>query len=334
MTGFVAILVVLACPGTTCKAAFGEYNIIAVQHQEFNTYSEIYDGLLMGIKEYGIKEKISVHRYNAQKNYEELNQKLTELNNKDKYDIVVTLGTQSSKRALKRITKIPIIFAGVASPVTSGVVDSWDLSGTNATGIATRNQILKGLSQIYDLWEFNRIGIVYLKESPSHEAVFKQIKAMCKRNGVEFASKGFFLHSGGQALSKKEVRKNIKQSLDFILPKVDVIYIQASGTFTRNFDLFQKACQKHKIPSFGHPIYIEKGIIVGIGINNFASGKQAADYAVKILRGVAPSDLPLDIGNQFIILVNFQAAQLVNFPPELLLPVMNSPDEIYQKIQR
>jgi len=188
---------------------------------------------------------------------------------------------------------------------------------------------------MYELIDFTSIGITYLKGSPSHEAVLKQVKAMCKRNGIKFVYDGFALKkSNGERLSNNEVKRNLKKSLETVLPHVDTFYIQASGTYAKNFNIFKNALKKYHVPSFGDPIYIKKGIIAGVGVNDFAFGKQAAEYAVKILKGTPPTTLPMDTGTRFSILVNLEAAELVGLAPELILPIMNSADAIYQKITK
>ncbi|SLM31170.1 exported hypothetical protein [Desulfamplus magnetovallimortis] len=327
------ILMMILLPAVTTECSDAKYKILALQHQVFGSYTAAYKGFLKGLDDSDIRGMVSVENYNAEKNMAILEGKIKDIKEKNSFDLLFTMGTQSTKKASDIIQNIPIVFTVVGSPVNSGIISNWKSSGSNVTGIATPNQVLKGITQIYELSKFTKIGITYLKGSPSHEAVLSQIKAMCKKNGIKFIYDGFSLTKGnGDSLSNDEIRFNLKKSLDTVLPQVDAMYVQASGTYEKNFYLFRNAFKKHQTPSFGDPIYIKKGIIVGIGVNDYAFGQQAAEYAVKILKGTPPSALPMDTGTKFSILVNLEAAQMVQLDPLLLMPIMNSADAIYQKI--
>ena len=158
---------------------------------------------------------------------------------------------------------------------------------------------------------------------------------MSKRYGIKFVVDGFPLRKANNSTrTKQEIQERLRQSLHRVLPQVDLLYVQASGTFTRYFHIFREAFKEYQVPAVGDPNYIRKGIVVGIGADNFAFGKQAAEYALKILKGTPPHNLPMDTGKTFSILVNLEAAELVNLKPSRLLPILNSANAIYQKIDQ
>lgn len=306
------------------------FKIITLQHQDFHSYTNALNGFEKGLKGSALSDNISIEHFNAHNDMNELKKKLVQIKQQHNFQLIFTMGTQSTKMAVETIKKIPIVFTVVSSPIDSGIVSNWKSSGSNVTGIGAPNQTLKSIEQIYELSGFTSIGLTYLVGSPSHESVVGQIKAMCKKNGIKFIYDGFPLRNdAGERLSEEEIREKLKQSLDYILPQVDVIYIQASGTYNNNFEIFRNKLKTYRVPSMGEPIYIKKGIIAGIGVDHHAFGKQAADYAVQILNGTPPAELPMDVGTKFSILVNLEAAERVQLRPHLLLPIMSSADAIY-----
>jgi len=189
---FITGLALSTTPATT-DGSDAHYKILAVQHQEFASYNTAYNGFLRGLEESDLWSMISIERFNAEKDMALLKKKLTDVGQTNSIDLFFTMGTKSTKLAAKIIQHIPVVFTVVSSPVNSGIISNWKSSGSNLTGIGAPDQILKGVTQIHELNDFASIGITYLKGSPSHEAVLKQVKAMCKKNGIKFISDGFSL---------------------------------------------------------------------------------------------------------------------------------------------
>ncbi|MBF0379038.1 MAG: hypothetical protein HQK72_16390 [Desulfamplus sp.] len=310
------------------------YKIVAIQHQNYLPYTNAYKGFINKLKKSEYWGKIDVELYNAKSDLSGLDKKIKELSKSSDIDLIFTIGTQSTKKAADKIKNIPIVFTAVATPIEAEIIKNWTSSGRNITGVGTPYQITKGISQAYSIGKFNSIGITYLAGSPNHEAAVREIKEFCKKNGVKFIHHSTpFKQNDGKPFPNDVVKKQLQESLDYILPKVDAFYVQASATYEKNFSVFRKAFQKYKVPSLGELIFIRKGIVMGVGPNDYIFGQQSADYAIEILfNGIKPSDLPMDIGTKFSILANLQAARMVEFSPVLLMPLLNSADAIYQKI--
>jgi len=307
---------------------------MVIQHQDFLPYTNAYRGFIEELKKSVQWKNITVESYNAKTDLSALDRKIKEIAKRKDIDLIFAIGTQSSKKLADKIKHIPVIFTVVASPLDAGIIKNWKSSGTNITGIATKDQVIKSITQAYSVAKFESIGITYLAGSPNHEAVVKQIKAMCKKNGIKFIYDPIpFKQPNGEPFPDKVVNRQLQQSLDKVLPKVDVFYVQASATYEKNFNIFRKAFQKYKVPSIGELVFIKKGIVMGVGPNDYVFGQQAAEYAKKIMfDGVKPSELPMDTGKKFSILINLEAAKLVHLSPALIMPVLNSADAIYQKI--
>ncbi len=316
------------------------YRIIAVQHQSMLPYDQIYKGFTEGLEKLGYLSKTTMERYNAEEDLDALDVKVAELKkNSEKYDLILALGTQSTKRLIDQIKNTPIVFTGLGDPEHSGVIPvdasgkaDWKSSGANYTGIETPAYIAMGIRMMSHLIDFKKLGMVYLEGSPSHEGAIKQVGELSKNMGFEFFYEGFPLRdASGNRFSDDQVRKKLDAALGKVLPNTDVFFVQVSKTFEENFDILLEHFLENKILSSGDPLYIKKGIIMGIGKDFVEFGRQSAEHAVKIFEGTAPSMLPMDMGYKITIEINLKAASLVGYNPSV--DVMGAADEIYQELE-
>lgn len=313
-------------------AADQRHTILAIQHQTFEPFSLSYQGFVEGIEKLGYKDKIKLEHFNAKGDLKALDQKIEALSKSKDVDLIFSIGTQTTTRVKKHIKNIPFIFTDLGDPVYSGIVSDWKSSGANYTGVETPGYISLQIGMIHELAKFNSIGMIYLAGSPSHDAGIKQIKNLSKELGLKFVYEGFPLRDKNRKRYPKElIQERIQECLDKVLPQVEVLFIQISKTFDIHFPLFRKALLKYQKLSVGEPIYIKRGIIMGIGRDKRVFGGQCAEYAVKILEGANPSDLPMDIGVKFTIVVNLQAAIDVGYDPPVDL--LGAADEVYQELE-
>ncbi len=64
----------------------------------------------------------------------------------------------------------------------------------------------------------------------------------------------------------------------------------------------------------------ERGGLASYGIDSYASGRQAARLVDKILKGAAPTALPVETGTKIELIINLKTAKALGLtiPPELL----------------
>lgn len=306
--------------------------IMVVQHQDFAAYTVGLEGFMDGLENAGWKDKVEIIEiYNAHSDLAALDAKVDEIAGRDDIDLIYALGTHSFKRLKAKITDVPIVFTAVPDPMASGVIDDWKTSGANFTGVETPDYIALGIQLLHQLVEFKSLGMVYLEGSPSHDAAIAQVTALSQELGFEFKSSGFPLRTPEKVNYPDEViRENLTKALEEVAPNVDVVFVQTSNTFTKNFDIFRDIFFKYETISSGDPLFIRQGIIMGIGRDIRRFGEQCAEYAVQILEGANPADLPMDVGTKLTIEVNIAVAEQVGYDPPLEL--LGSADEILQEV--
>jgi len=316
---------------STATASAENYKILSIQHQIFKPYTLSLHGFKKGIMESDLKGRVKIVEYNAKGDLKALDTYVNGLQDSKDVSLIFSIGTHATKRVVKNIKTIPIVFTDLGSPEYSGVVSDWKSSGANYTGVETKNYVTLGINLLYELITFNSIGMIYLEGSPSHEGTINQVTQLSKDAGFQFTYKGFPLRdSQGKKYHIDVTRKNIKAALDEVVPKVDVFFVQISATFDKNFDLFFNSFKKFEVPSAGDPIYIKKGLVMGIGRDKEEFGKQCAGYAVDILKGTDPAALPMDVGQKFSISLNIRAATVVGYNPSI--DILSAADEIHKEI--
>ena len=313
-------------------AADSKYKILTIQHQTFEPYTLSLKGFKQGIRASDFADSITFEKYNADTDLKALDKYLNELKKREDIDLIFSIGTQATKRVVKAITHIPIVFTDLGAPEYSGIITDWKTSKANYTGVETKNYVSLGINLLHELISFKSIGMIYLKDAPSHEGTIIQLKKLGQEAGFTFVSKGFpYRDKQGKKLSNETLRKGIKGALSEVVPKVDVFYVQISKTFDVNFDLFLEMFKKYNIPSAGDPVFIKKGLVMGIGRDKVQFGKQCAAYSIDILKGKNPAALPMDVGKKFAILLNIKAASIVGYNPSI--DILSAADEIYKELE-
>lgn len=322
-------LIFTAVPGFSAA----KKKIVVVQFQTFQPDTVSLEGFMEGLEDLNYRDDVIIEKFNAERSIERLEAGIEKLSKRTDVDLFFTLGTHSTVRMIKAEKETPIVFTSLADPENAGIVDDWKSSGANYTGVETPKYITMVIKLMHSLVPFKRLGMVYIQGAPSHEGAIRQVKKLSEELGFVFVAKGFKNRDENRKLLPKEtILNNLREALDSVLSQTDVFFVNTSKTYLTNFSIFRNKFVKYGTMSSGDPIYIRKGIIMGIGRNVKEFGRQTAEYAVKILKdGVDPATLPMDIGVTFTIEINLKAAEMVNYHPAVDL--LGAADEIYQEIE-
>jgi len=324
-------LLILVFISGTVEAGPG-YNVAIVQHQQFLPFQQAHDAFISNLNILGKQSEFRiVDDFNAQSDISALESKIQELSVRSDLDLVFAIGTHSTKRIVKADKKTPIVFTIVGDPQHAGIVTNWKSSGANYTGVETPEYYSKVVRLMHHFVSFKSLGMIYLKGSPSHEAGIHQIERLSKEIGFKFIREGFPLRNKDRIpFPRDQVRSSMQSALDKVCPQVEAFFVQTANTFTKEFELFGATFLKYRIVSAGDPTNIKKGLVMGIGKDAKRFGRQCAQYAVKILEGTAPAELPMDVGVKLTVDVNLKAAEMVGFEPPFEL--ISGADNLYQKV--
>jgi len=228
-------------------------------------------------------------------------------------DVVVTPGTPASLAAKKATSTIPIVFAGVADAVGTGLVASLARPGGNVTGLTSisaalggkRLELLKVVAP-----KASRVAVLYNPADPSNVLVLKELQESSRALGLTLhplAVRGPGEFEGAFAAMTRE--------------HAQALFVAAGVLTTEHRKPLVGLTAKSRIPAmWGERQFVEAGGLMSYAVNFYDEIRRAATYVNKILKGAKPADLPVEQPTTFELVINLKTAKALGLtiPPSLL----------------
>ncbi len=218
--------------------------------------------------------------------------------------------------ALKQATRtIPIVFALVSDPVSSGFVESWAQPGRNITGFTSFESSMAGkwlqaLKQMAP--RVTQVTVVFNPETaasggeiflrPLEEAASPfgfQVRPARVRSAAEIAGLGDPSASGGTTGL-------------LVVPDI----------FTTNHrDEIIALAARQRLPAlYPFRFFVASGGLMSYGIDTLDVFRRAASYVDRILKGAHVGELPVQGPTKFELAINLKTAKALGLtvPPSLL----------------
>lgn len=202
-----------------------------------------------------------------------------------------TPATLEVKNAFKN-SSTPIIFSPVNDPVGSGIIKSLNEQNRTITGVKLakgddlRLKWLKELSP-----KIKRVYLPYTIGDKSALATLENIKKVALKFEIVLITEGI------------DELKPIEELIDNIPDDIDAIFIPRDTRIENKIKSFVELSIERKIPlSAPSCTQVEKGALFSYGHNHYEIGKQAGRIASQILKGELPSDLPIEISENYLVI--------------------------------
>ena len=228
--------------------------------------------------------------------------------------VLAAVGGNNSAFAAKRATAtIPIVFTSSADPVLVGLVASLSHPGGNVTGVSWFDAQL-GPKQLQLLSELiPNVTAVALMVNPQSPEVTNQ------RETAEQAARALGWH----------LHVTPASSLSEIEPVFAVAKREGANALLIGSDPFLHSRRKeivalaahHAIPVIGGGReWVVAGGLIGYGNSIPDAYRRAGLQTGRLLRGVKPSDLPVDRATRFELVINLATAKAlgITIPPTML----------------
>jgi len=230
-----------------------------------------------------------------------------------KPDLLVTVATSHAAAAKQVAGNVPIVFTVLTDPVQSGYVASYASSKNNFTGVSNSVAMLSGkrlevMKQIVPGIK-RGLAVVAIKESIAQKS-FQFLAESANKFGVQLIRR--------DVTTKEELEKVI---LDTPKGSVDAIIHVPAILLRNHIALLVEKANKDKVPFGVHTEeLVKKGALVSYGEDNRLIGIQAARLVVKVLKGVSPSEIPIETPERPILVVNRATAKTIGLkiPREIL----------------
>ena len=238
--------------------------------------------------------------------------------------VSVMVGNGPAMQAAKEATSIiPIVFVVGDDPVKSGLVGSLNWPGGNLTGVtffgggsqlnAKRLDLLRDLvpkaSLIAVLLDTNYAAFV--RELPDVEASARVL---------------------GQRIVTVEVSR--ENDLDAAFEKIvqsgaGAMLVSGGPFFTSQRRKIVALAAQHAIPSiYDVREFVQTGGLISYSASITDAYRRAGGYVARILKGDAPSELPVQQAMQFELAINLKTAKLLGIT--VPLPLQAAADEVIE----
>jgi len=260
------------------------------------------DVFIQALQEFGYVENKNIlfeHRY-AEGNFERLPPMAAELVQL-KVDVIFVNNTPPALAAKQATSSIPIVFAGVASPVENGVIASLARPGHNITGTSNITTELTG----------KRLQI--LKEAFPKTVRIAVINSIQPVSDLQFSAVQSEAKKLGMDILRIELRRreDFEQQYEQVRKgRADALYPLDNAINNQLRNLLVDFASQYQLPViYGSKQYVDAGGLMSYGADLLANYRRGAAFVDKILNGAKPADLPVERPTKFELVINMKTAK-------------------------
>ena len=232
-------------------------------------------------------------------------------------DVLFTFPIEASLAALHETaaalrTDIPIVAAGADAPIEQGLVKSYQSSGNNVAVVTIDLSLLTAkklefLKQIKP--DAKKIGLFVERNSSLTSTItLRELKKHAELLGFELVIQTIEAPGGAAATAE------VKEKTEAFKPgDVDAWFQIPGGDAVSNpvnFAMVNQMAKRLKIPVIGTvESRVRAGALFTYAHNLYSVGKQSSVIADKIIKGTAPSSIPVEFNLENDLVVNLKTAK-------------------------
>jgi putative ABC transport system substrate-binding protein len=226
-----------------------------------------------------------------------------------KVDVIVAWFTPLVIAAKQATREIPIVMAGAANPVETGLVESLARPGGNVTGISGVGAELaaKCIELVREcLPEARRVGILANAADPFTNPMLTQIRAAARTTGL-----------GLVTVMRRREDTFESAFAEMGAARADAVFVQPTLIDQTVIQL----AAGHRLPSFSFvKLFATRGGLMSYNQEPTEQHRLVAEYIDKILKGGRPAEMPVAQPRKFELVINLETAKAigVSVPPTLL----------------
>ena len=267
-----------------------------------NLQPGLLDSFRAGLRELGYIEgkNIGIEVRDAAGHNDRLASLVSELLSR-KVDVILAVNTPAALAAKAATSTVPIVIMRVADPVKSGLIASLARPGGNVTGMYFMLDELgaKGLELLHEIAPtILNIGILYQSDNPASPDMASATEARGIKLGLRFLHLPVTKPADLTGAFEKATGAGI-----------EALLVIDDGTITKQRREILSLAAKRSLPVVSiYKDFAKAGGLIAYGPNLDIFYRHAAYYVDKILKGAAPSDLPVEQPSKFDFLINLNTA--------------------------
>jgi putative ABC transport system substrate-binding protein len=230
----------------------------------------------------------------------------------EKLNLIITLGTAATVPVSREIKDVPIVFCIVYNPVEAGIAKDWKSSGNNTTGASSRIPMSWLMESLKNFTQVKRLAVLYTPGEKNSELQLIDLQKIQAHYSFKVIP---------VLLTTIE---EINQLLPQVFRTTEAAYVTGSNLVNSQVSVIVDMATKAKVITITHlDDLVEKGVLLGVCANSYALGQLAGEKAVKILKGVKPSSIPIESAKKSDLILNMKTAKKGQFqiPPNLMKTV-------------
>jgi len=230
-----------------------------------------------------------------------------------KPDVIVVHSTPAVEALRQLTSNTPMVFVLIADPIGSGFVASLAHPGGNLTGFMNVDAPMAGkwveiIKEVAP--KVRRIALVYNPRTSPYQSYLKSFGETAQVSGV-------------QAIPTPVLdAADIKRSITALGKRPDAGLFVVPDVFVQvHRKLIISLAEQYRLPAiYPYRFFPESGGLMSYGIDTVVVFRQAASYVDRILKGTAPTDLPVQAPTTIRLVINLKAAKAIGltFPASFL----------------
>jgi putative tryptophan/tyrosine transport system substrate-binding protein len=228
-----------------------------------------------------------------------------------KIDVLATPGGLIARAAQRATTTVPIVTVQ-GDPVAAGLVASLAHPGGNITGLSllSADYSVKWLELLKEATpSLNRVAMLWNPDTPWGDQSVQKAREAARALSLDLT-----------VLSSRPA--DIETSLTMITPTTFDGFVVTDDPFLETIiPRLVALAAEHSLPAmYGFSAAVNHGALMSYSADFFVLWRQAAGYIDRILKGVRPSDLPIEQAVNFSLKINLKTAKAlgIKVPATLL----------------
>jgi putative ABC transport system substrate-binding protein len=227
-------------------------------------------------------------------------------------EIILTSGTPSTVAVQRETRTIPVVFANVADPVASGLIERLDRPSGNVTGFAVFEASLGGkwLELLSEIAPGLKRAVIIFNSDLSPVSVYMPS-----------------FETAARSLNVALITAPVHSDAEIETAITALGREPGGGLVVLGFQVAQRvpiilAAARNNVPAvYNVSAYARDGGLLSYGPDQVDIMRRAASYVDRILRGAKPGDLPVQLPTKFEMVVNRKTATALGraVPPSILL---------------
>ena len=278
-------------------------------------------GIVDGLREAGLVEgrDFEMTVRNAQGDMTTLNA-LVDAALTARADLLITLSTPTLQVALRKAPKLPIIFTYLADPISAGAGRSFADHLPNVTGVPTGGAYEEVLVILRECLPFaRRVGTIVVPSEVNTAFHKDRLAEAALKMGIELV-----------AVPASTSSELPDAALALCSMKIDAVCQVAGNLTASGFTSIAQAARAARLPAFAFmSSQAEQGAAVAVARDYYDGGREAAQLAVRVMRGESPASIPFQPLTRNKTIINLAAARAVG----LMIPeaVLRKADKVIDK---